>query len=145
MLISTAGQQTWVILPDGCRRTDTVCPDARGGIYNYNTSSTWVQLGEGFFGLSIEQNLNISLTGFFGHDTISLGGEGSGGPTLQDQIMGGLANERYYLGMFGVNPRPTDFKDIEGEQPSYLASLRDRNLIPSLGFGYTAGARYRES
>lgn len=143
VLISTASQQTWVILPDGCRATDTICPDARGGIYNYNTSSTWSQVGEGFFELSIEQNLGIPANGFYGRDTISLGGEGSGGPTLPDQIVGGIGIETYYVGMFGVNPKTTNFTGLE--QPSYLASLKNQNLIPSVSFGYTAGAPYRES
>ena len=144
VLISTASQQTWVIVPDGCRQTDTVCPDARGGTYNYNVSSSWSRLGESNFGISIEQNLNLPAVGIFGHDTISLGGEGSGGPTLQDQLVGGIAVETYYLGMFGVNPKATNFTDIDGEQKSYLASLSDQNLIPSLSFGYTAGAQYRK-
>lgn len=145
VLISTASQQTWVIVPDGCIRTDTTCPDARGGLYNYNTSSTWSQLGNGFFELSIEGNLNGSATGFYGHDTISLGGEGSGGPTLHDQIVGGIGTQKYYLGMFGVNPKSTHFPGLDGEQPSYLTSLKTQNLIPSLSFGYTAGAQYGES
>lgn len=133
-----------MILPDGCRQTDTVCPDARGGTYNFNTSSSWSRLGDGYFGTSIEQNLNLSAIGIYGHDTISLGAEGSGGPTLQDQLVGGIAVESYYLGMFGVNPKATNFPGVDGEQPSYLASLNDQNLIPSLSFGYTAGAQYRK-
>lgn len=143
MLISTASQQTWVILPNGCLQTDNVCPDARGGLYNYNTSSTWTRLGDALFGLSVEQNLNISANGIYGHDTISLGGESSG-PTLQDQLVGGIASYSYYLGMFGVNPKATNFPGIDGEQLSYLTSLRNRNLIPSLSFAYTAGAQYRK-
>ena len=144
VLISTASQQTWVILPEGCLRTDTICPDARGGLYNYNTSSTWNQLGEGYFELSVEQNLNLSAVGLYGHDTITLGGEGSGGPTLQNQIVGGIGTEIYYLGMFGVNPKSTNFSGLDEEQPSYLTSLKNQNLIPSVSFGYTAGAQYRE-
>jgi hypothetical protein len=145
VLISTASQQTWVILPDGCLQTDTICPDARGGIYNYNDSTTWTQLGKGFFELSVEQHLNMLANGFYGHDTLGLGVEGSGGPTLKSQIIGGIGKEQYYLGMFGVNPKSTNFTGIDEEQPSYLASLKDQKIIPSVSFGYTAGAQYRKS
>lgn len=152
MLISTASQQTWVILPQGCLLTDPTCRDARGRVFNYNTSSTWTQLDGGYFEISIEGNLNLgnvnlSANAFYGHDTISLGGEGSGGPTLPDQIVGGIGTEKYYLGLFGVNPKVTNFTTKNGylESPSYLASLRNKSLIPSVSFGYTAGAQYRKS
>lgn len=145
VLISTAGKETWVVLPGGCLRTDTICPDARGGIYNNDTSSTWSRLGEGYFELSVEQNLNIPVTGLYGHDTIGLGGRGSSGPTLQNQIVAGIKSERYYLGMFGVNRKPTSFNGVDGEQPSYMSSLKNQGIIPSESFGYTAGAQYRES
>lgn len=133
-----------MILPTGCRQTDTVCPDARGGLYNYNTSSSWSRLGDGYFGTSTEQNLNLSAIGIYGHDTISLGGQGSGGPTLQNQLVGGIATENFYLGMFGVDSKSTTFPGVDKEQLSYLKSLSDQNLIPSLSFGYTAGAQYRK-
>ena len=46
--------------------------------------------------------------------------------------------------MFGVNPKPTNYTSIEGyRQDSYVTSLKKQNLIPSLSFGYTAGAPYR--
>ena len=147
VLISTASQQTWVILPRGCLQTDTVCPDARGGIYNNNTSSTWSQLGPGYFQLSVEQNLNFSATALYGHDTVGLGSQDSGGPTLQAQIVGGINSEVFYLGMFGLNPKPTKFNSpgLDGEQSSYLTSLKNQNLIPSVSFGYTAGGQYCKS
>lgn len=145
VLISTASQQTWVILPEGCLQTDTICPDARGRVYNQSKSTTWSQLGKGYFELSVEQHLNISANGLYGHDTLGLGVKGSGGPTLQSQIIGGIGAEQYYLGMFGVNPKSTNFTGLDEEQPSYLASLKDQKIIPSLSFGYTAGAQYRKS
>lgn len=145
VLISTASKETWVVLPEGCLRTDTICPDARGRIYNNNTSSTWSRLGGGYFELSVEQNLNSSVIGFYGRDTLGLGGQGSSGPSLPDQIIAGIGNELYYLGMLGVNRKPTDFGGVDGEKPSYIASLKAQGIIPSESFGYTAGAQYRES
>ncbi|MCJ1475099.1 hypothetical protein MMC13_003759 [Lambiella insularis] len=45
--------------------------------------------------------------------------------------------------MFGVNPKPTNFTSIGENQASYMTTLKDQNLIPSVSFGYTAGNQYR--
>ena len=141
VFISTSSPDTWVVLPAGCAVTDTSCVDKRGDTFNYNTSSTWSQ--HGFYELSTEQNLNISIQAVFGNETIGLGVQGSGGPTLQNQIIGGFASEELYLGMFGVNPASTNFTQQDQGRPSYLSTLKNQSLIPSLSFGYTAGAQYR--
>lgn len=144
VLISTASQQTWVILPDGCKPADGLCPGLRGGTFTRNDSSTWSPLGNDLFKLSIEENLNISQNAYFGLDTVGLGSPGSGGPTLQHQLLGTIATEIFYLGMFGVNPNPKRFPGIDEEEPSYMTSLKNQGIIPSLSFGYTAGAYNRE-
>lgn len=72
---------------------------------------------------------------------------GSGGPTLQNQVIGAYAaapNGQLFLGEFGVNPQPTNFSTIENGQASFLTSLKDQGMISSLSVGYTAGAPYRE-
>ena len=80
----------------------------------------------------------------FGNDTLGLGIQGSGGPTLQNQIIGAYASDELYIGMFGLNPASTNFSDTDKDQPSYMSTLKDKNMIPSLSFGYTAGNQYRE-
>jgi hypothetical protein len=47
------------------------------------------------------------------------------------------------LGVFGLGPKPTNFSDFNEPQPSYMWSLKNQSLIPSLSFGYSAGAPYR--
>jgi len=47
------------------------------------------------------------------------------------------------LGIFGLGPKPTNFSDFNQPQPSYLWSLKNQSLIPSLSFGYSAGAPYQ--
>ena len=79
----------------------------------------------------------------FGNDTLGLGIQGSGGPTLSDQIIGAYTSQELYLGMFGVNPASTNFTPQDEGRPSYLSTLKTQGLIPSLSFGYTAGAQYR--
>ena len=70
--------------------------------------------------------------------------QGSGGPTLNNQVIAGIVTDNFYIGMFGVNPKPTNYTSIEGyRQDSYVTSLKKQNFIPSISFGYTAGAPYR--
>ncbi|MCJ1382778.1 hypothetical protein MMC17_005891 [Xylographa soralifera] len=141
VLISTAISATWVIISAGCPASVTTCPSGRGGIYTANTSSTWENQGD--YELYVEENLDIVGAGIFGNDTVSLAATGSGGPTLQNQIVGGIAAQQFWLGMFGVNPKPTNFTNFTTEQKSYMTNLKEQDIIPSISFGYTAGNQYR--
>ena len=106
-------------------------------------SSTWRQQGE--YQLSAVENPNITSYGLFGNDTIGLGSQGNAGPALQNQVIGGIAAEQLWLGLFGVNPNPISFSSSNPDQPSYIATLRQQNLIPSISYGYTAGNKYSKS
>lgn len=141
VFISTSSPDTWVVLPSGCSTGDSDCLEERGKTYNYNTSSTWSQYG--FYELGTQQNLNISVQAVFGNDTLGLGIQGSGGPTLENQIIGAFASPELYLGMFGLNPASTNFTPEDQGRASYMSTLKNQSLIPSLSFGYTAGAKYR--
>lgn len=142
MLVSTASQETFVVLPQGCATGDTSCPTGRGGIFNPNKSSTWSEYN--YFRLPIEENLYTAVIGFFGNDTLSLGTQGTQGPSLNQQVIGGIGDQKYYLGMLGVNPKPTKVSAGDSGQSSYITSLKAQNIIPSISFGFTAGAAYRE-
>lgn len=107
-----------------------------------NKSSTWEP--NGFWQLGNERNLGIYANGLYGNDTLGLGIQGSGGPTLSNQVLATIRTEAFYLGMFGVNPKRTNYTGVAEEgQASYMTCLQEQNLIPSLSFGYTAGAPYR--
>ncbi|KAK5018810.1 hypothetical protein LTR16_000894 [Cryomyces antarcticus] len=80
----------------------------------------------------------------FGFDTIGLQIENSGGVFLPHQVVAGTPAKDFWLGYFGLDPKPANFSDFDGSPiPSYIQTLKDRSLIPSLSFGYTAGAAYR--
>lgn len=115
--------------------------NGRGLLFNPNTSSTWSQYG--FYALGAEQNLGSTSSARYGNDTVGLGIQGSGGPSLPNQIVAAFSTDDFYLGYFGVNPTSTNFTEAEKGKASYLTTLRDQNLIPSLSFGYTAGNQYR--
>jgi hypothetical protein len=144
-LVSTAGYQTWVVLPQGCQAagSHTACAESRGWLFNSNASTTFDEIG--LYTFSIEKNLGYSGNAVYGHDTVRLGGQGEGGPTLKNTTIGTFAVEDFYLGLFGVNPKSTNFTDFNTQIPSYMALLKDEDLIPSVSFGYTAGAKYRST
>ena len=146
-LVSTASSQTWAVLPQGCTPKDPAnCTTARGGVFNPNTSSTWSQNQDaagGLYPLTLETNLNVTGTGLYGYDTVSLDGQGSNGPTLTQQVVAGVATKAYYLSLFGLNPRSFPLPETSAPLPNYLTSLNQSGSIPSLSWSYTAGNQYR--
>lgn len=147
VLISTAGYQTWAVLPQGCIASDPPdCATSRGGQFIPSQSSTWKYnnaSANGTFTLELETNLDYSGNGDYGYDTIVLGYQGSNGPSLQQQTIAGIATKEFYLGIFGLNPRSTNFSTLDNPVPSYMSNLKDKSLIPSLSWAYTAGNQYR--
>ncbi|KAL8916801.1 MAG: hypothetical protein Q9208_008340 [Pyrenodesmia sp. 3 TL-2023] len=101
--------------------------------------------GTDIFKLGLEANLGYSGNGRYGHDTVALGWDGSDGPSLEHQVVGGIATKEYYLGSFGLNPRPSNFTNFTDPVPSFLSTLKDQSLIPSLSWAYTAGNQYRSN
>ena len=142
MLVSPATDDILVVSSLGCvGSSDSTCTNDRGGTFNANSSTSWQQ--HGYYELSVEPNLGLTTQAVYGNDTVTLGIQGSGGPTLQDQIVAAYIDTDLYLGMFGLNPSSTNFTSTDQNRPSYLSSLKTSNIIPSLSFGYTAGNQYR--
>lgn len=137
-LISTSIPQPYVILPQGCISTDpSNCPGARGTTFNFNVSSTWQNLGP--FPLAFEQNLGIYENGNFAFETVSLG---SNVPTLDYQMVVGIATKAFFLGMLGLRPAPTNLTNLNDPIPSLMQNLKSGGHIPSLSWAYTAGSYY---
>jgi hypothetical protein len=154
VLISTSSPETWVPVPEGCTSTDpTTCPESRGveafnGVpsdgFLPNASSTWTEAG--LYNLGLEDNLNLTGNGLYGFDVVSLnGGNSSGGVSLGHQIIAGIATKDFLFGLLGLSNRPDDFSSASEDTPSFLTNLQSNNLIPSLSYGYTAGASYQNS
>ncbi|KAH0558895.1 hypothetical protein GP486_004474 [Trichoglossum hirsutum] len=143
VLISTAGFETWVVTPEGCTHNDPPdCPTLRGGLYDNSASSTWQP--QNFHPLGLESVLGYSSGGEYGFDTVGLGWQESG-PVLTHQVVAGMATSEFYLGTFGISPGPSNLSDPSGQKSSFLVGLKQNGTIPSLSWGYTAGARYRLS
>ena len=93
--------------------------------------------------LHFESNLGLEGNGDFGLDTLSLGIPGTGAPIVKQQVVAGIAAKDFYIGNFGLGPEPTNLTTLNNPQQSLLSTLKEQNLIPSLSWAYTAGARYR--
>jgi hypothetical protein len=150
VLISTAGQDTWVVLPEGCSPAEfnsSACPDLRGKLFNISQSTTWKDQGDGsFFGLGLETNLGYSGNGDFGLETVGLGLQdlpSVGGPNLTSQVVAGISTTDFFMGVFGLGVQPTNLSTFGDPLPSFITSLKSNSLIPSLAWSYTAGASYR--
>ncbi|KAF2705263.1 acid protease [Pleomassaria siparia CBS 279.74] len=143
VLASTASQQTWAIFKDpaACPDNTTDCYDSRGRTFSTTDSKTWKEIG--FYQLWLEKNLKFSGNGKFGYETVGLGIPGEQGPTLVNTTVGTLVSKDFWLGHLGLNAKPTNFTAFTEPSPSYMTYLFQQNLIPSLSFGYTAGAQYR--
>lgn len=145
VLISTAGSAPWVVSTLGCSPpgNPALCVDMRGGVFDSDTSQSWHPLGN--FSLGLELNLRPSDIATFGLDTIALGFENAtGGPQVDGQIVAAISGSQNMLGMFGLGDQDTNLNNFSAPRPSFLKTLYSKNLIPSLSWGYTAGAQYRK-
>ncbi|KAK7183969.1 hypothetical protein DPSP01_012247 [Paraphaeosphaeria sporulosa] len=153
VFVSTASQQTWTVAKYACMRSefdsatntttekeDSDCRNSRGWTFDSNASSSWDY--NGFYQLWIEKNLDYAGNGQYGWDTVGLGLPGEEGPTLVNTTVGTHISSDFWLGHFGVNPKSTNFTNFTDPSPSYMTLLFEQHHIPSVSFGYTAGAQY---
>ena len=146
LLVSTQQSASWAIASSGCRPSDPPnCADARGGLFDASKSTSWFRkdiyrLNEAV-NLGYGSNLN---NGTYGFDALGLvGAPGVADVTLDRQVVAGISTNSFYLGSLGLAPQPVNFSNTGETSPSLLSSLKNKGDIPSLSFGYTAGAAYR--
>lgn len=117
------------------------CPDDRGFLYNKNDSLTYISVS--IYDTEIESNLGLGTSGYGGYEDLELGWQGSNGPAIDHMPLFDIADPNYWIGIFGLNPLPTNFSTFNNPQPSFMQTLYNQSMIPSLLYGYTAGNRYR--
>lgn len=145
LIPSTSGNALWPVLPQGCIAGDpSNCADLRGRHFRPNESSTWSDLGLYKLGLIVEGLLGYSGNANFGYDTVTLGWPGDGLPTLNHQVIQGLATKDFYVGSLGLSPRAINLTNFNNPQPSMLRTLQNDSKIPSSSWDYTAGAYYQQ-
>lgn len=154
VLPSTVGSETWVVGEQGCTSDDpNDCASLRGAEpfngnaspgFESNQSSTWEQVG--IYDLGLEADLGYTGNGEYGYDVVTLATpSSSSGLSVNHSIVAGTADKSYFLGLLGLNDRPTSFSSSANNSQSFLRLAKSANSIPSLSYGYTAGARYQGS
>lgn len=107
-----------------------------------NQSSTWEQLGSD--SLSGGNQLGVSEKVPYGMDSVTIGPNPENGLLLdQRTLVAGIGTEPLYIGLLGL--KPLNNARFNQSSSSIMQLLYLQNLIPSLSFGYTAGAIYRKS
>lgn len=91
-----------------------------------------------------EGKLGLGGNAYYGFDTIQLGYHGSGLPSIPNQLIGGIAGYDFWIGSLGLSPLGFNFSDQNDQVPSLLSTLRDRRIVASTTWAYTAGASYHE-
>ncbi|KAF3319024.1 hypothetical protein TWF173_005429 [Orbilia oligospora] len=149
ILPGTGSNQQMVVLPEGCMssKDTSTCPNLRGFTFKMDESTTWenntLYSSTSIYELGVEKRLGFEGNAIFGYDDMVLGWLGSDGPNTSNQSIAGIATKDFFLGVLGLNPRPTNFSTFNNPVPSLLQNLRDAQKIPSLSWGYTAGNQYR--
>ena len=87
-------------------------------------------------------SLGITSDGQYGLDTVGLGVEATTGLTSNQNVVAGVLAVPFCLGQIGLKNSNTTA--VNGTA-SFMAQLKNEKLIPSLSYGYTAGAIYRKS
>lgn len=60
----------------------------------------------------------------------------------QPTHLAGIVTKRFSNGMFGLNPRPAKFSNFSDPSPSYMLNLKEKQLILSPSWRYSAGNKY---
>ncbi|KAK3326079.1 aspartic peptidase domain-containing protein [Apodospora peruviana] len=155
VLVSTASPESIIPLSEYACSTavfgDAVpnnCAKARGNLFNPNTSSSWIDMGQFFIndvdnGVGLEANLGYRQKAQWGLEKVQIGL--TNGPSLENQTVAGIATASpFYMGIFGLNNQPVNFTILGNlSQSSFLTTLKDQKKIPSLSWSYTAGANYQ--
>ena len=89
-----------------------------------------------------ESYIGIVSNGSYGLDTVGLDVDSATGLTSKQSVVAGVLIEPFYLGLFGLKPSNTT---TVNDTTSFMEQLKKDELIPSLSYGYTAGALYSKS
>ena len=131
---------------NGCLSTDpSNCTVNRGGTFDKLKSSSWITKAN--YALGAEGNLGYTTnsdSGAYGFDTIGIGKPGAGNVSVDGQVVAGILTPDFYTGNLGLASRPIVLGTDNDLHPSFLSSLQNRSMIPSLAYGFTAGASYRK-
>lgn len=85
------------------------------------------------------------MNGTYGYDTLALAGSsGAANISVDHQVIAAIITDDFFVGNLGLSNQAINMTSSADSSPSFLTSLKNQNLIPTLSYGYTAGASYRK-
>ncbi|KAF2227596.1 aspartic peptidase domain-containing protein [Elsinoe ampelina] len=102
-----------------------------------NESSTWESIQVQDAGLVGYDGVKVDAT--FGFDTVSFGPD----QVLDRRVTGAFEDLELWTGTLGLDARSVNVSRLGSPQRSLMSALRSNGSIPSLSYGYVAGAYYR--
>lgn len=117
--------------------------------FQVNATSTWQDIG--LYNLEPGTNFELDGSSLYGYDKagVSFVGRTNDSVTLEHQVVGVYSTSteaglsRLWLGRLGLSQSAMILNDTD-DPVSLLRALKDQGHIPSLSFGYQAGAAYRK-
>jgi hypothetical protein len=95
--------------------------------------------------IGLGANFGLTGNGKFGSDTVGLDtGAGANAINIDKQAVVAYATSDVWVGQLGLSKWALNMSDTVTPH-SFLSRLKEGGHIPSLSFGYQAGAFYRES
>lgn len=150
VLPSSNTGEVFVPIVDGCMKDNTTNCGGLRGVYDFNgkfsngflvnSSSSWHEIG--IYDMAVRPELGFNANGLYGLDTVGLMLQNSGGPTLDNRVVAGVSNPAIWVGVLGLGPKASNFSEFDNPQKSLMQALKAEDKIPSLSYGYTAGASY---
>lgn len=153
VLPSTKSGVIYVIAPEGCNQpTDPPnCANLRGAEifdssqntgFQVTKSTDWSAIGQ--YDVDLEDALNMTGQGLFGYDQVALGSaQDSNAISMDHQVVAAVADMDYFMGVLPLGTAQSSFSSLSEPEESLMWNLRNSSWIPSLSYGYTAGAKYR--
>ena len=145
---STVGSELWAVAPEACSSNRTTsatadCQASRGGVLYNNQSSTRVSDTTDTIP---DSEFFYPSVGEYGFDTITINSTvGNNTPiSIEHQTVASFSGLSFWMGMLGLGIEPVALDDRDSH-PTILRSLKAQSVIPSLSYGYTAGAYYDQT
>jgi hypothetical protein len=117
-----------------------LCIDARGGVFDIATSDTWRSLGSWQLGMNYT---GMGGNGDYGLETLAFVNTVTRFTSAVDGVLVAAINETsHYQGYIGLGATQGRFGS-NLTNPFISQLVQNYGTIPSHGYGYTAGAYYR--
>ncbi|KAL2260791.1 hypothetical protein VTK26DRAFT_5117 [Humicola hyalothermophila] len=141
LTVATALSEIWVVATGGCVPVQ-LCIDARGGVFDLTASETWRSLGSWQLGMNYT---GMGGNGDYGLETVAFVNTVTRFTTAIEGVLVAAYNDtNYYQGYIGVGVTQGRFGSTL-TNPFISQLVESYGTIPSHGYGYTAGAYYREN